>query len=106
MAMSEGMQISQEEEQQTADQLRALAHRIISVDQKPWFEESGAIEGNFQVSHLFETPTLHAVPYGSLELHPRNPKTARCTISFRFCIVSILYNVHDPSFPTNSAGLL
>jgi hypothetical protein len=66
MAMSEGMQISHAEEQQTADQLRALAHRIISVDKKSWFEQSGAIEGNFQVSYNPETPKLHTIPLVSI----------------------------------------
>ena len=71
--MSEGMHISQAEEQQTADQLRALAHKIISVDKKSWFEESGAIEGNFQVSYILETPKLHAVHYSFLITLPKPP---------------------------------
>lgn len=40
--------MSESEEQKGADELRALAHKIISHDRKKWFEESGAIEGNFQ----------------------------------------------------------
>jgi len=47
--MREGRQISPQEEQKKADELRALAHKTISVDRKSWFEKSGAIEGNFKV---------------------------------------------------------
>ena len=36
-------------EQTKADELRALAHKTVSVDKKSWFEKSGAIEGSFQV---------------------------------------------------------
>ena len=40
--------MSQQEEQKKADELRALAHKTISVDKKSWFEKSGAIEGDFK----------------------------------------------------------
>ena len=39
--------MSELEEQKAADGLRLLAHKTISHDRRKWFEESGAIEGNF-----------------------------------------------------------
>ena len=59
--MREGRQISPQEEQKKADELRALAHKTISVDRKSWFEKSGAIEGNFKVRMQLQPRTSRSV---------------------------------------------
>lgn len=47
IASVERRTLDQRAEQKRADELRALAHKTVSVDRKDWFQKSGAIEGDF-----------------------------------------------------------
>ena len=47
IASMERRTLDQRAEQKRADELRALAHKTVSVDRKDWFQKSGAIEGDF-----------------------------------------------------------
>ena len=48
MATHEQKTMSDKEEEQQADALRALAHQTVSKTHKEWFVQSGAIDGNFK----------------------------------------------------------